>query len=221
MLILLDAVGWGSKSSSSSSSGGGEALCGAAELRAINLAFGAGTAAVSACILGRLFPAASPHTVLLRSMTVLLFPLHFFYIGMYYTDPACVFAVLFMYERVLARDTVGSAIMGAVSVVIRQTSIVWVVFCAGVAVLRVVEADMDGGQGGRVKGQSSIISWNGGDKSRTNKKTDESCTGDESLDAGIGSSSVPHHDADAGLELSNLISRALTALKLATGINSI
>jgi len=218
MLIFLDAVGGGS----SSSRGEEGALCGAAELRAINLAFGAGTAAISACILGRLFPAASPHMVLLRSMAVLLFPLHFFYIGMYYTDPACLFAVLFMYERILARDTVGSAIMGAVSVVMRQTSIVWVVFCAGVAVLRVVEADMDGMQGGSGEGQSSSnsSSWKCGTKSRTNKKTDESCLGDEDIDAGISSGSEPHHDSHARLELSALTSRALTALKLASGINS-
>lgn len=210
---LLAVLGAAQGASSSSSSK--EALCGAVELRAINLAFGAGTAAISARILGRLFPAATPLPILLRSLAVLLFPLHFFYIGMYYTDPACLFAILFMYERVLARDAVGSAILGGASVVMRQTSIVWVVFCAGVGVLKVVESSEDGGGWGRGKGGSS----RGGKGTRTSKKTDEACGDGEGDDADVGAAGYDHDDDDddAGEEVRALVGRAISALRLASG----
>lgn len=156
LAAVVGAAGGGLEGGGGGGDGGAPPfLCGATQLRAINLLFAASTAAISARIMQRLFPSSDRTAYLSRALSAVLFPLHFFYLPLYYTDPACVFLVLWMYERTLARDVTSAGIMGALSVLFRQTSIMWVVFCAGISVLEVVEAEGAGarrlGMGGSKK----------------------------------------------------------------------
>lgn len=59
-----------------------------------------------------------------------------------------------MYERSLANDKITATILGALGVIFRQTSIVWVVFCAGLAALEVLERDYDGKEKGTHRGKA-------------------------------------------------------------------
>ena len=67
------------------------------------------------------------------SLNILCFPLAFFPSLLFYTDLLSLICVLFAYHLTIQRLTVISALAGALAVFMRQSNIVWVAFCAGVA----------------------------------------------------------------------------------------
>eukprot|EP00053_Salpingoeca_punica_P017200 m.164890 g.164890 ORF g.164890 m.164890 type:complete len:448 (-) comp17144_c3_seq2:924-2267(-) len=78
----------------------------------------------------------SPGAAWLHALVVCLFPLLFFFSFLYYTDVGSTLLVLSCYYLALSDRPVSSALVGGLSVLFRQTNIVWVVFSAGVLVLQ-------------------------------------------------------------------------------------
>ncbi|CAN1142765.1 Dol-P-Glc:Glc(2)Man(9)GlcNAc(2)-PP-Dol alpha-1,2-glucosyltransferase [Linum perenne] len=71
------------------------------------------------------------------SIVLALYPLHWFFTFLYYTDVASLTLVLAMYLSCLKKRYFFSALMGAFAVFIRQTNVVWVLFVACVGVIDV------------------------------------------------------------------------------------
>lgn len=59
-----------------------------------------------------------------------LFPVHFFFIFLYYTDTASTFFFLASWLAAIKRRYVTSGLLGTASILIRQTNVVWVGFIA-------------------------------------------------------------------------------------------
>ena len=72
------------------------------------------------------------------------FPLLYFYTFLYYTDMGSTFMVLMTYWLSLQDDHVTAAFSGTVSVVFRQTNIIWVAFIAATAILGKLKSDLSG-----------------------------------------------------------------------------
>jgi alpha-1,2-glucosyltransferase len=95
----------------------------------------------------------------LQAAACFLFPLHFFFSFLYYTDVPSLFFTLAAYLAAHARRTYAAAVLGAAAVGLRQTNAVWVAFCLGTAALQRCSAEGGGarkprssdggGQGGR------------------------------------------------------------------------
>ncbi|CAI0400353.1 unnamed protein product [Linum tenue] len=79
-------------------------------------------------------PALGERKATFLSVVLALYPLHWFFTFLYYTDVASLTMVLAMYLACLKKKYFFSALLGAFSVFTRQTNIVWVVFvaCSGV-----------------------------------------------------------------------------------------
>ncbi|KAK9290120.1 hypothetical protein L1049_008284 [Liquidambar formosana] len=85
-------------------------------------------------IVTHLRPALDERKATLCSVVLALYPLHWFFTFLYYTDVASLTAVLAMYLMCLKKNYLFSALLGALAVVIRQTNIIWMLFiaCTGV-----------------------------------------------------------------------------------------
>ncbi|EYU41722.1 hypothetical protein ABFS82_10G032300 [Erythranthe guttata] len=85
-------------------------------------------------IIIHLRPSLDDKKATLRAVVLSLYPLHWFFTYLYYTDVASLTAVLAMYLLILKKKYLFSSLIGALSVVIRQTNIIWVLFvaCSGV-----------------------------------------------------------------------------------------
>ncbi len=70
-----------------------------------------------------------------QSLTLVMFPVSFTFIFLYYTDIGSTLMVLWAYLQALRGRHVPAAIIGAVSLYFRQTNIVWVIFAGGVGSL--------------------------------------------------------------------------------------
>eukprot|EP01135_Chromosphaera_perkinsii_P004484 Nk52_evm8s284 gene=Nk52_evmTU8s284 len=79
----------------------------------------------------------------LNATAISLFPVHFFFHSMYYTDSGSTFFVLLAYYMGLERMYLSSAAMGAVSILFRQTNVIWVCFVAGVCLVKRLEGDIN------------------------------------------------------------------------------
>ncbi|CAI9780123.1 unnamed protein product [Fraxinus pennsylvanica] len=86
-------------------------------------------------IITYLKPSLDERKATLRAVILSLYPLHWFFTFLYYTDVASLTAVLAMYLLVLKRKYLFSSLFGVLSVLIRQTNIIWVLFVACVGVL--------------------------------------------------------------------------------------
>lgn len=86
-------------------------------------------------IITHLKPSLDERKATLRAVILSLYPLHWFFTFLYYTDVASLTAVLAMYLLVLKRKYLFSSLFGVLSVLIRQTNIIWVLFVACVGVL--------------------------------------------------------------------------------------
>ena len=75
---------------------------------------------------------ASSWRLSLTSFTLSFFPVLYFFTFLYYTDSGSTFCVLLMYLLSLHGNHKMAATVGSISVLFRQTNIVWVVFVAGV-----------------------------------------------------------------------------------------
>ncbi|KAL4614829.1 hypothetical protein ACB092_07G080900 [Castanea dentata] len=79
-------------------------------------------------------PTLSERKATIFAVVLALYPLHWFFTFLYYTDVASLTAVLAMYLACLKKSYWCRAVLGALAVVIRQTIIVWMLFvaCPGV-----------------------------------------------------------------------------------------
>ncbi|KAI3878231.1 hypothetical protein MKW92_032089 [Papaver armeniacum] len=70
----------------------------------------------------------------LQAVVISLYPLHWFFAFLYYTDVASLTLVLAMYLACLKRHYQLSALLGAIAILIRQTNVVWMLFvaCSGI-----------------------------------------------------------------------------------------
>ncbi|KAE8689775.1 Actin 3 [Hibiscus syriacus] len=105
-------------------------VCSTVVLRSVN-----GVLAVLCSILVyeiiiHLRPGLDDRKATLFATVLTLYPLHWFFTFLYYTDVASLTAVLAMYLACMKKKYLFSALLGATAVVIRQTNIVWMFFVA-------------------------------------------------------------------------------------------
>nr|GMC85737.1 dol-P-Glc:Glc(2)Man(9)GlcNAc(2)-PP-Dol alpha-1,2-glucosyltransferase isoform X1 [Ipomoea batatas] len=86
-------------------------------------------------IITHLSPGLSDRKATLRAVVLALYPLHWFFTFLYYTDIASLAAVLASYLMSLKKNYPFSALLGALAVLVRQTNIIWVLFIACTGVL--------------------------------------------------------------------------------------
>ncbi|KAJ7950335.1 Dol-P-Glc:Glc(2)Man(9)GlcNAc(2)-PP-Dol alpha-1,2-glucosyltransferase [Quillaja saponaria] len=86
-------------------------------------------------IVAHLKPTLDDKKVTLHAVVLTLYPLHWFFTFLYYTDVASVTAVLATYLACLKKNYWLSGLIGAFSVVIRQTNVIWILFVACVGVI--------------------------------------------------------------------------------------
>lgn len=79
-------------------------------------------------------PSLSDRKATLMALVISLYPLHWFFTFLYYTDVASLTAFLAMYLACLRKRYFLSALFGALAIFIRQTNVVWMLFvaCSGV-----------------------------------------------------------------------------------------
>ncbi|KAB1224100.1 Dol-P-Glc:Glc(2)Man(9)GlcNAc(2)-PP-Dol alpha-1,2-glucosyltransferase [Morella rubra] len=85
-------------------------------------------------IIIHLRPTISERKATISAVVLALYPLHWFFTFLYYTDVAALTTVLAMYLASLKKRYWLSALLGALAVFIRQTNIIWMLFvaCTGV-----------------------------------------------------------------------------------------
>ncbi|XP_078342143.1 dol-P-Glc:Glc(2)Man(9)GlcNAc(2)-PP-Dol alpha-1,2-glucosyltransferase-like isoform X2 [Oculina patagonica] len=72
-----------------------------------------------------------------------IFPVLYFFTFLYYTDSSSAFFVLLLYYLGLRGNHFAAALVGAASIIIRQTNVIWVVFTAGVTALRTLQPNVN------------------------------------------------------------------------------
>lgn len=92
-------------------------------------------------IITNLRPAVEDRKATLSAVVLSLYPLHWFFNFLFYTDVASLTAVLASYLMVLKGSYWISALLGAFAVFVRQTNIIWILFvaCIGVINLTLVQ----------------------------------------------------------------------------------
>lgn len=70
----------------------------------------------------------------MTTLALSIFPVLYFFTFLYYTDPGSIFFVLIMYLFCIHDSHKVATLMGIVAILFRQTNIIWVVFCTGLAV---------------------------------------------------------------------------------------
>nr|GEW93572.1 dol-P-Glc:Glc(2)Man(9)GlcNAc(2)-PP-Dol alpha-1,2-glucosyltransferase isoform X1 [Tanacetum cinerariifolium] len=91
-------------------------------------------------IIKSLKPSLDDKKATLYTVVLALYPLHWFFTFLYYTDVASLIAVLAMYLMCLKKNYLSSALFGAFGVLVRQTNIIWVLFVACTGVLDLIQA---------------------------------------------------------------------------------
>ncbi|KAL4578832.1 hypothetical protein LXL04_014963 [Taraxacum kok-saghyz] len=90
-------------------------------------------------IIKSLKPSIDDKKATFYAVIVALYPLHWFFTFLYYTDVASVTVVLAMYLMCLKKKYMCSALFGGVTVVIRQTNIIWMLFVACTGILNIIQ----------------------------------------------------------------------------------
>ncbi|KAK7390572.1 hypothetical protein VNO78_25881 [Psophocarpus tetragonolobus] len=111
------------------------AMCSAAILRSVNGVLAVTCSIILYDIITHLKPTLGDRKAMLYAVVLSMYPLHWFFTFLYYTDVASVTAVLAMYLSSLKKNYWLSALIGAFSVLIRQTNIIWVLFVACSAII--------------------------------------------------------------------------------------
>ncbi|XP_024538006.1 dol-P-Glc:Glc(2)Man(9)GlcNAc(2)-PP-Dol alpha-1,2-glucosyltransferase-like [Selaginella moellendorffii] len=109
-------------------------LCTLNALRSINILLSLVCVCLFRSILLHLDPKVSEKALLLKSVVLALYPLHWFFTFLYYTDVGSTAAVMAMYLACLKRSYWISATLSILAIMFRQTNAVWTVFglCVGV-----------------------------------------------------------------------------------------
>ncbi|KAL5716684.1 dolichyl-P-Glc:Glc2Man9GlcNAc2-PP-dolichol alpha-1,2-glucosyltransferase [Ranunculus cassubicifolius] len=113
-------------------------LCSAAVLRSINGVLAVICSLFIYEILMQLKPALSKRKAVFQAVVLSLYPLHWFFTFLYYTDVASVTIVLAMYLACLRQHFQLSALLGALAILIRQTNVVWMVLVASTGILKCI-----------------------------------------------------------------------------------
>ncbi|CAE6085553.1 unnamed protein product [Arabidopsis arenosa] len=108
--------------------------CSTSVLRSTNAVFAVLCGVLVYEIIRFLGPNLSDRKATFMALVMSLYPLHWFFTFLYYTDVASLTAVLAMYLTCLNRRYMLSALFGTLAVFIRQTNVVWMLFvaCSGV-----------------------------------------------------------------------------------------
>ncbi|CAH8269793.1 unnamed protein product [Arabidopsis lyrata] len=108
--------------------------CSTSVLRSTNAVFAVLCGVLVYVIIRFLGPNLSDRKATFMALVMSLYPLHWFFTFLYYTDVASLTAVLAMYLACLKRRYMLSALFGTLAVSIRQTNVVWMLFvtCSGV-----------------------------------------------------------------------------------------
>ncbi|OAY24834.1 dol-P-Glc:Glc(2)Man(9)GlcNAc(2)-PP-Dol alpha-1,2-glucosyltransferase isoform X2 [Manihot esculenta] len=109
-------------------------LCSTARLRSLNGVLAILCSIIIYEIITHLRPTLSKRKAVSFAVILALYPLHWFFSFLYYTDVASLTAVLAMYLTCLKKKYYFSALLGAFAVFIRQTNIIWMLFvaCTGI-----------------------------------------------------------------------------------------
>ncbi|CAI8612638.1 unnamed protein product [Vicia faba] len=110
-------------------------VCSASILRSINGVLAITCSIILYDIIIHLRPTLGDRKTMLHAVVLSLYPLHWFFTFLYYTDVASVTAVLAMYLASLKKNYWLSALVGAFAVIVRQTNIIWVLFCACIGII--------------------------------------------------------------------------------------
>jgi alpha-1,2-glucosyltransferase len=116
-------------------------------LRIVNVMFLAATRVVLDDIMQQLALSKDSTRMFWRASSLCLFPLHWFFQLIFYTDSGSTFFVLWCYSLCLSRRFFGSGLVGVAAVLFRQTNVVWVAFVACVALLRDFETVVPSSRG--------------------------------------------------------------------------
>ncbi|CAG8509437.1 5790_t:CDS:2 [Diversispora eburnea] len=92
-------------------------------------------------ILTHLHPYQNSNARAMNALILTIFPLNWFLNFLYYTDPGSTFCVLFAYLAALEQNYWKSAMIGGLSILFRQTNIIWVCFILGISILKVLSDD--------------------------------------------------------------------------------
>ncbi|WCJ27065.1 Dol-P-Glc:Glc(2)Man(9)GlcNAc(2)-PP-Dol alpha-1 2-glucosyltransferase [Euphorbia peplus] len=91
-------------------------------------------------IITHLRPTLSERKAAFISVILALYPLHWFFTFLYYTDIASLASVLAMYLACLKKKYHLSALIGVIAVLIRQTNIIWMLFVACIGIIDITLA---------------------------------------------------------------------------------
>lgn len=118
-------------------------------LRLLNCGFNAATSVLVFSMLARLHRGMSLRQRLLHTMLICLYPVHFFFAFLFYTDAGSTFFVLLTVFLSLPAAAGGRAsqaqlrlcaLAGAAAIIFRQTNVVWVAFTVATIVVRDLSA---------------------------------------------------------------------------------
>lgn len=110
-------------------------ICKPAVLRSLNLLLFGICAMLFREIAMHLDPERNPIRATLKAFVLSLYPLHWFFTLLYYTEMGSATAVMAMYLATLKHSYWISALFGMVAILFRQTNVVWVFFVLVVGVL--------------------------------------------------------------------------------------
>ncbi|XP_062184698.1 dol-P-Glc:Glc(2)Man(9)GlcNAc(2)-PP-Dol alpha-1,2-glucosyltransferase isoform X2 [Phragmites australis] len=107
-----------------------DALCSTAVLRSTNVIMAMICAVLFHDLLLCIRPGIGKRKATIYAILVALYPVHWFFTFVYYTDVASLAAVLAMYLSCLKKRFWVGAMFGAFSILFRQTNVIWMIFFA-------------------------------------------------------------------------------------------
>lgn len=109
--------------------------CSTAILRSVNIPLAIICALLFYNIIIELRPEANAKSAIRQAFVLSLYPLHWFFTFLFYTDVGSTTAVMAMYLACIKKSYWLSALLGCLAIVFRQTNIVWMAFVACMGVL--------------------------------------------------------------------------------------
>ncbi|KAF3439483.1 hypothetical protein FNV43_RR17761 [Rhamnella rubrinervis] len=109
-------------------------ICSVVVLRSVNGVLAILCSVLIYEIITNLRPTLDERKATIYAVVLSMYPLHWFFSFLYYTDVASVTAVLAMYLACLRKNYWFSGLLGSLAVAIRQTNIIWILFvaCSGI-----------------------------------------------------------------------------------------
>eukprot|EP00898_Chlorokybus_atmophyticus_P001065 jgi/Chlat1/195/Chrsp1S03262 len=123
------------------SSAGGVGPCSVSSLRATNIVAAFYCIRLFIKIRRALHPSEGVAFPGMVALGLALYPLHFFYTFLFYTDVVSTTAVCSMHLATLRGRHLRAALIGAFAVLCRQTNVVWLMFSVAVGMLEVLEQE--------------------------------------------------------------------------------